>query len=88
METKQYFRIVRTESADLEICRSQHEQKLNNYAKYKYPVINSELPVGIEEWVVADFVIHHTNLSTEMKGHQFQMITQLCCEDKEGGGEY
>lgn len=87
--TKQYFRIVVTESADMEVCRNQHEQKLNNYDKYKYPVTDVNLPKGIETWVVPDFEIHHTNLTVMMKGHQIQMVTQLCCEDKEEeGGEY
>lgn len=86
--TKQYFRLVQTAAGSQDDVRRLHEEKLNNYARYKYPEVNEKLPPGIETWVVPDFEIKHTNTSTTTKDYIFIITTSLCCEDKEPGGEY
>lgn len=101
--SKQYFRLILTNAGDQDAVRRIHEEKLNNYAKYKQPWTNEDLgkqprgPMGevldfitkrpLSE-VLPDFEIKHTNTTTTTKDYIFIMSTSLCCEDKEIEGEY
>lgn len=112
MANKSYFRIVQTvekngegagQSAETK-ARTIHEQKLNNYVKYKQPWTDAEIadmpkgdngePLnrlnGMPLNDVPDFKIHHVNTCTTSKNFDFIMTTTFCCEDEdeEAGEKY
>lgn len=90
MANKEYFRIIETSYPEIKDVRTIHEQKLNNYVKYKQPWTNkevTEMPGIIEGGYVPDFEIHHMNTGLTVKGNYFVMTTVLCCEDEEEEGE-
>ncbi len=84
MANKEYFRIIETSYPKIEDVRNIHEQKLNNYKKYKQPWTNADINAmpTIAEGYVPNFEIHHVNTSLVHNGSFFIMATILCCEDE------
>ena len=80
--SKPYFRNIKTQGPNEDAVARDHEQKLNNYQKYKWPVPDRE--IGDRLPIVYDIEIEHMNTSTCMKNHDYVILTVLCCEDDYG----
>lgn len=80
--SKPYFRTIKTQGPNEDYVTRDHNQKLNNYQKYNWAAVDSELKDRVP--ITFDIEIKHMNLSSCMKNHDFVLVTVLCCEDEYG----
>ena len=85
-----YFRVIQTDNPDKEYSRTIHEQKLNNYRKYKWAASDKDTPID-KRVTPPRFEIHSQSTSISANENQFTITTTLYCEDEpleEHLGEY
>lgn len=85
---KQYFRAIVTftggpDEININICRRQHEEKLNNYLVYGEPYTNATLPVSMNPLPPERAKeVESQSTATSLTDHKFMITTILCCENE------
>jgi hypothetical protein len=83
-----YFHIVKSQNPKEEVAVKEHQQRLNNYLKYKFSGTDNEISsVTKFDYSPRPYIVKvcSQSSSTCMKNHDFVITTVLCCEDEPKG---